>query len=210
MAGFVLSHSLKRYLKETAIELGLERLPIRDFAEFRTHLSNQFGLTSVFRRSKTEAPSCRTRLAWLYAIDAALANAAGLKLRDFALKTQEIVPSVRDAILKVSQRLMHVEPLPDEAKFHLVGLAKRLADDVMEAEFRAREAAIRDRMNKEKFTLDLERMLVRVREEEERGLISPFAGADNARGTARGLRSPVGASLPDRVSCRVPGSLAWS
>ena len=36
------------------------------------------------------------------------------------------------------------------------------------------------------------------------------AGAGNARGRARGLRPPVGATVQDRTSCRVPGNLAWS
>ena len=36
------------------------------------------------------------------------------------------------------------------------------------------------------------------------------AGAGNARVRTRGLCSPVGASLQDRTSCHVPGSLAWS
>ncbi len=36
------------------------------------------------------------------------------------------------------------------------------------------------------------------------------AGAGNARGTAQGLRPPVGATVPDRAPCHVPGSLAWS
>src|SRR4051794_8526786 len=49
MIGFVLSHSLKRYLKETATALGLEQLPIRDFQDFRFDLSNRFGLTKKFK-----------------------------------------------------------------------------------------------------------------------------------------------------------------
>ena len=36
------------------------------------------------------------------------------------------------------------------------------------------------------------------------------AGAGNARGTARGLRPPVGAPVQGRTSCHVPGNLAWS
>ncbi len=36
------------------------------------------------------------------------------------------------------------------------------------------------------------------------------AGAGNARVRARDLCSPVGATVPDRTSCHVPGSLAWS
>jgi hypothetical protein len=52
MVGFVLSHSLKRYLKETANALGLEHLPIRDFEEFRTDLSGRFGITERFRKKK--------------------------------------------------------------------------------------------------------------------------------------------------------------
>jgi hypothetical protein len=174
MTGFVLSHSLKRYLKETAIELDLERLPIRDFPEFRTHLSNQFGLTQAFKRSRAEAPALRTRLAWLRAVDAALARAAGLKLQDAASKTPGIAESVREAILRFSQVLISAKPQPDDATFHLNELARRLVDDVMKVEFRAREAAIRDKMNKEKFTLELQRELVRVQEDEERGAVSPL------------------------------------
>jgi hypothetical protein len=36
------------------------------------------------------------------------------------------------------------------------------------------------------------------------------AGAGNARVRAQDLCSPVGATVPDRTSCHVPGSLAWS
>lgn len=174
MTGFVLNHSLKRYLHETAIELGLERLPIWDFPEFRSHLSNQFGLTQVFKRSKAAAPTVRTKLAWLRAIDAALANAAGVKLESLALKAPDIAQTVRDCILRLSKGLVGAKPYANDAAFHLAGLARRVAEEVMTVEFRAREAAIRERMKQEKFTLELERDLVRVQTEEERGLISPF------------------------------------
>lgn len=79
MIGFVLSRSLRRYLEDTARELELEKLTIRDFQEHRIHLSNRFGLTRSFRRSEAIVPDCRTQLEWLRAVDAAVARAAASK-----------------------------------------------------------------------------------------------------------------------------------
>jgi hypothetical protein len=90
MVGFVLSHSLKRYLKETAISLGLNRLPIRDFQEFRTDLSNKYGLAKRFKRSKSEVLSHRTRLSWLYAVDTAVARVVGIRLQEVVSKRLDI------------------------------------------------------------------------------------------------------------------------
>src|SRR5207253_1903373 len=50
LLGFVLNHSLKRYLRETANQLDLYYLPINDFDEFLTEITNQCGLLKAFRR----------------------------------------------------------------------------------------------------------------------------------------------------------------
>lgn len=173
MVGFVLSHSLKRYLKDTAANLELERLPVRDFHEFRTYLSNRFGLTRKFKRSKTDAPSCRTQLRWLVAIDSAAARIVGLRLRDFLSKYSDIPGPVRTTINDIANELAAAEPRPDT--FHLQGLANYIVREVQTVEFRTREMIIRDKINRETNApkkIDLERTLSQVRREEEHNGIS--------------------------------------
>ena len=178
MVGFVLSHSLKRYLKETATALGLERLPIRDFQEFRTDLSNQFGLTQKLKRSKASVPSCRTRLAWLLAVDAAMARVAGVRLREAILRIPDVLAPVREALLKFAAELANANVHDDKTKFHLSGLAQRVVTSAMEIEFRAREASIRERLNREisrNIRVDLETALDQIRREEESQVLSTLA-----------------------------------
>lgn len=175
MVGFVLSHSLKRYLKETASELGLEQLPIRDFQEFRADLSNKFGLTRKFKRSQAKVPSCRTKLAWVLALDVSLARAAGATLRDFVGSAVEISDSVKSVILSFAGELENAQVDSDHADFNLRGLADRLIDAVMTAEFRAREASIQARINREtdrNIRYDLRNELEDIAKEEERNSIS--------------------------------------
>lgn len=95
MIGFVLSRSLRRYLEDTARELELEHLPIRDFQEHRIHLSNRFGLTRSFRRSEAPVPSCRTQLEWLRAVDAAIARSAAAKIEEAVAKNADVAPAVK-------------------------------------------------------------------------------------------------------------------
>jgi hypothetical protein len=177
MVGYVLSHSLKRYLKETAIALGLPELSIRDFQEFRTDLSNQFGLAQRFKRSKSEVTSCRTRLAWLLAVDAAMARVAGTRLREVVTHTPDVPTTVKEAVFKIASELSHAE-VRDQAEFYLGGLAHRVIANVMEVEFRTREISIREQMNREKSLIirkDLEGVLARTRKEEERQTLTPLA-----------------------------------
>jgi hypothetical protein len=178
MIGFVLSHSLKRYLKETAAALGLEHLPIRDFQEFRFDLSNRFGLTKKFKRSQSRVLPCRTKLAWLLALDGAMARAMSKKLSLFARTAHEIQPSVRDAILKVADNLAATTPDIAQIKFRLHGLAAELATTVINAEFRAREMVVQQRLNSEtnrNIRYDLRKQLEQIAREEERRSVSPLA-----------------------------------
>src|SRR5258708_34278589 len=97
MIGFVLSRSLRRYLEDTARELELDNLPIRDFQEHRIHLSNRFGLTHSFRRSEAIVPDCPTQLEWLRAADAAVARSVALTFDEAIANTPDAGPSVSEA-----------------------------------------------------------------------------------------------------------------
>jgi hypothetical protein len=176
MIGFVLSRSLRRYLEDTADELELDNLPIRDFQEHRIHLSNRFGLTRSFRRSEAIVPDCRTQLEWLRAIDAAVARSVASKFDEVIASNPQVAPSVAQATRRFSLELRKAVPQPRTAIFHLAGLAQNLVNSVLQAEYRGREENIRERSNKTEFRdrFDLERELRQAREEEERGVITPF------------------------------------
>ena len=176
MVGFVLSRSLKRYLQDTAIELGLERLPIRDFEEYRTHLSNRFGLTRSIRRNEAGVPACRTQLEWLRAVDLAIAYSVAAKLDEVVARNTEIPPPVRQAVQRFSLELKGTESYLQAPVFNLSGLAQRLVESVLQVEYRSRENAIHARSSRNEFRdrFDLEKELAQVRQEEERGVITPF------------------------------------
>jgi hypothetical protein len=176
MVGFVLSRSLRRYLADTARELDLERLPIRDFQEYRIHLSNRFGLTRTFRRSEVSVPTCRTQLEWLRAVDAAIARSAAAKLSLISANTTDLAPTVKQAVQRFSFELRTAEPQTGSSTFYTSGLAQRLVQDVLRAEYRAREDSIHEQSRKREFRerFDLERELLQVRQEEERGALTPF------------------------------------
>jgi hypothetical protein len=178
MVGFVLNHSLKRYLQETASALNIAQLPIRDFQEFRADLSNRFGLTKAFKRNRSEAQPCRTQLAWLLAIDTAIARVAGQRLREIIAGASGTPSAVKNVILRIAGDLESAEVNIDKTNFHLMGLADRIAASVMNAEFRARETVIREKMDREtnrNVRFDLENEMDRIRREEERKALSPLA-----------------------------------
>ena len=178
MVGFVLSHSLRRYLKEAATELNMPQLPVLDFQEFRADLSNRYGLTKIFKRDRAEAPRCRTQLSWLLAIDAALAQIAAKRLRDAIDGAADIPSPVKGAVNRVADDLEGAQPSESRSRFHLAGLASRISDVAMEAEFRTREIAIREKMAREELRnqrVDLQDELDRVLQEEERRTLSPLA-----------------------------------
>jgi len=172
MVGFVLSHSLKRYLKETAIALDLEHLPIRDFQEFGTDLSNRSRLSQRFKLSRAGTSHERTSLQWLRAIDLAIANAAGIRLKETVVGFAEIAPSVREVVVRLSREL---EMAKASNTFHLLGLCERVVTEVMNAEFRERELSIQREMASEtdrNKRYDLGRLAQRIQEEEEQKVLS--------------------------------------
>jgi hypothetical protein len=193
MMGFVLSHGLKRYLKETASQLGMERLPIRDFEEFRTDLSNHFGISKKFKRRKDEVSGCRSKISWLRAVDSAIARVLSSRLREIASKEREIAPSVRETVLRFASELSSARPGSAGQGYHLIGLARRIVLGVMEAEFRAREAAVRERWQRASFEnrFELERALQRIQQEEERQTMSPLAKRLLAAMNANDLLPPA-------------------
>ena len=170
MVGFVLSHSLKRYLKETAAALELEHLPIRDFEEFRTDLSNRFRLTQRFKRKKSDYSAYRTRIAWIKAIDAAMARASADQLRSTITKIPGVSAAIKQAVLKLADDLALADPASNV--FYLNGLAGRILSAVADAEIRDREAALREQFRRNSVGFD--RAIRRLQQEVERKTASPL------------------------------------
>jgi hypothetical protein len=87
----------------------------------------------------------------------------------------EVAPSVKHVVQRLSLELK--EAVPDSGTtFHISGLAQNLVENVLRAEYRARENDIGERSRKKEFgdRFDLERELRQVRQEEERGVLTPF------------------------------------
>ena len=183
MVGFVLSHSLKRYLKETASELGLEHLPIRDFEEFRADLSDRFGIASRFRKKKGESSSVRSRINWLRALDVKMAHVAGVRLRENLAQAKDIPKRVVDEVSRIAAELLRSEHQPNSKTFHLSGLAIRIVEAVAEAELREQEEItsqsfqVLEKANNERRRreeLALEREMRRIQQQSERKIVSPL------------------------------------
>lgn len=183
MVGFVLSPSLKRYLKDTASMLGLERLPIRDFEEFRIDMSGFFLISERFKRKKNNGAPTRSRINWLRALDAAMARAAATKIRESLRNVADVPPLVATNVDQIIRRLLQSQPDRDSNVFNLRGLAERLVDIVADAELRTREKKIRDefkirqsvedeRYRREKASL--EREMRSLQQQSEKRIISPL------------------------------------
>lgn len=166
MVGFVLSHSLKRYLKETAAALGLERLSIRDFPEFRTDLSNQFNLSKKFRRRGNAASPYRTRVAWLRALDLAMARIAGERLRSALTRNPNVSKLVEAAVAEFVEELSQAKL--SSGSLHLAGLANRLVAVIADADFKDREKELRERVELRRDPVGLEKALQRLEQEADR------------------------------------------
>lgn len=184
MMGFVLSHSLKRYLKETASALELEHLPIKDFEEFRIDLTNRFGIASRFRKKKGESSSLRSRFKWLQALDVVMAQAAGAQLRRNLSLTKDIPEAITEGISRVVDDLLRADNQSRSGPFHLSGLAGRVVgliadvevrdqEDHIREQFRVREKTDNERRRREEF--NLEREMRRIQQQAERRIVSPLA-----------------------------------
>jgi hypothetical protein len=198
MVGFVLSHSLKRYLKETASALGLEHLPIRDFEEFRTDLASRFGITGRFKKKKGETSLLRSRVNWLRAVDAGMARSAGIRLRENLTKAVNAPKAVIDSISKIVNELTPAEPQPKSKIFHLSGLAARIVGAVADGELRAREAVANERFRPRaveqteqyrREQIAFEREMRRIQQESEKKIVSPLAHSLLSGLTSHGLIS---------------------
>ena len=183
MVGFVLSPSLKRYLKDTAAMLHLERLPIRDFEEFRIDMCGRFGVSDRFKRRKGELSLIRSRVDWLRAMDAVVARAAGSKLRKNLMECSDVPPRVADRINELISELLRTEPHRDSNRFNLDGLAARIADSVADAELRTLEEQVRERFRVRQKIQDeryrrekaaLEREMQFLQRKSERKILSPL------------------------------------
>jgi hypothetical protein len=200
MIGFVLSHSLKRYLKETANALGLEHLPIRDFEEFRTDLSSRFGIADQFRRKKVKSCPIRSRLNWLRAVDAAMARAAGIRLRANHAHSREIPESVKKALLSIADDLLRAEPHPSSKIFNLSGLATRIVGAAADAELRHRETVAHDEFRPrarvgtpqyENELRSLQREMDHIQQEADKRIVSPLSASLMAGLTSTELVLPA-------------------
>jgi hypothetical protein len=184
MMGFVLSHSLKRYLKDTADALELIHLPIRDFEEFRVDLSNKFGVSERFRKKKGENSSLRARIAWLRALDVAMARAAGVRLRENISKAQGIPTRVTEAAKRLVTDLSEAESSSEIRHFYLSELATRVVGVISEAELREEEERARvkfpvtEKADNERRRIEernLGRELRRIQQQADRKLVSSLA-----------------------------------
>jgi hypothetical protein len=184
MAGFVLSHSLKRYLKETADALELLHLPIKDFEEFRGDLSSTFGISDGFRRKKTASSSIRSRMAWLRALDVAMAQSAAARLKKNISGISGIAPLIAKAVQGIVEDLQAAELSSEIRSLHLSGLAARVVGAISEAELREQEEQARikfpvvekaDNQRRRNEEVALERELNRIQQQAERKLVSPLA-----------------------------------
>jgi len=214
MIGFVLSPSLKRYLKETASALDLARLPIKDFEEFRTDLSGRYGIADRFRRSKAEVSAIRSRMAWLRGLDSAMARAAAVCLRAALSNAPNAPASVASAVLKVADELASAEPHPNLKFFYMNGLANRIASVVADAELRERESAVHrsfevretrdpERRRREERSREFE--MRRIQQEAERKVLSSLC--PRANGGMKACSTGSGAFEPaSRMAVRLVAS----
>jgi UvrD-like helicase C-terminal domain len=184
MAGFVLSHSLKRYLKETADALELIHLPIKDFEEFRGDLFNTFGISNRFRRKKGASSPVRSRMDWLRALDVAMSHAAATRLQENLSSAPGISLRVAKAVGGIATDLLSAEISREIRSLHLSGLAARIVDAISEAELREQEDHARvkfavvekaDNQRRRNEEAALERELKRIQQQAERKLVSPLA-----------------------------------
>ncbi|MFT4118040.1 ATP-binding domain-containing protein [Bradyrhizobium sp.] len=184
MMGFVLSHSLRGYLRETAAALELAHLPIKDFEEFRGDLSNRFGIANRFRKKKSGGASLRSRFHWLRALDVAMARAAGERLRGQLADVGEIPKSARDDLARFADSLLNATIQAPSEPFYLSELASRVVTLTAEGELRdqedrARETfQVREEMDPERRRreeLNLDREMRRIQEQAEKKIVSPAA-----------------------------------
>ena len=198
MMGFVLSHSLKRYLKETADSLELHHLPIRDFEDFRIELADRFGIANRFRKRKAKGASYRSQANWLRALDVAMARVAGVRLRENLEQIKSPPAGVVDGIFRLATELLHAECRPETEPFHLDGLASRVASLTFEAEFRDQEARANDEFRvrekkddeqRRREELALEREMRRIQQLAEKKHVSPTARLLLSRLTSHDLFS---------------------
>jgi hypothetical protein len=199
MVGFVLSPSLKRYLKETANALDLARLPIKDFEEFRTDLSGRYGIADRFKRTKAEVGAIRSRMGWLRGVDAVMARSAAVSLRGILNRAPNTPKSVANAVQRIADELASAMPHPNSKSFNMHGLANRIAAVVADAELRERESAAYERLRvratdperrrNEQRELELE--MRRIQQDAEKKHLSPLIRSLLSVLTSHELISPA-------------------
>ncbi|QLH70456.1 ATP-binding domain-containing protein [Rhodopseudomonas palustris] len=184
MVGFVLSHSLRGYLKETASALELVHLPIKDFEEFRGDLYSKFGISNQFRRRKGPNSPIRCRMEWLRALDVVMAREAAIRLRSKLSQASVISPRIVGVITKISVDLLKANTSQEVRSFYLGGLAARTVAAISEAETQDEEDRVRatfrvieksDNQRRRNEEAALNRELDRVQAQSEKKLISALS-----------------------------------
>ena len=107
MIGFVLSPSLRIFLKSTAEELSIPSLPIQDFEDFFGAEVRRRGLASNIKRVKQENPVLMRSLTWLTALDRNMA-ATYADILDDELSSELKMPDTEDSKRIKSERWQQI------------------------------------------------------------------------------------------------------
>lgn len=179
MSGFVLSHSLKQYLRDTAIELDLPRLPIRDFDEFRVYLAKEFRVNDFIRTRRSPTHLCRSQINWIYGFDAIMARAVGEAIKGFiARRRSESAPL--PSLEHLADRLLN--SVPKARNFNLLALGNAIVEAVWTDEQEANEAStkqeeedIRRRLSNPNQRNERARALERIQQRRSKATLTPTA-----------------------------------
>lgn len=179
MSGFVLSHSLKQYLRDTAIELDLPRLPIRDFDEFRVYLAKEFRVNDFIRTRRSPTHLCRSQINWIYGLDAIMARAVGEAIKGFiARRRSESAPL--PSLEHLADRLLN--SVPKARSFNLLALGNAIVEAVWTDEQEANEAStkqkeedIRRRLSNPNQRIERARALERIQQRRSKATLTPTA-----------------------------------
>ncbi|CAO3404290.1 hypothetical protein [Azospirillum palustre] len=82
MIGFVLSPSLKSYLKETAERLELGAMKIVDYSEFQSRMMSDRNLFRRMKKTDAECPTFLRSISWLRVLDRTMAHLFVMGARD--------------------------------------------------------------------------------------------------------------------------------
>ncbi len=139
MTGFVLSHSLKQYLRDTANELDLPRMSVRDFDEFRVHLTKEFRVSEFIRTRKSSTHLCRSQLRWIYGFDAIFSRVIGTLIIDFLARRRSDALQL-PSLEQLAKTLINAKP--KDRNFSLLALANKIVESIWIDEQDANETSL--------------------------------------------------------------------